>query len=80
MAEETPGTTSKGIPQRANASASSPPRPKTKGSPPLRRATAQPGQRPLHQQRVDAVLSQFLLPPRLAREHPLGGWRRVVQK
>ena len=38
-AAETPGTTSNGIPARASASASSPPRPKTNGSPPLRRTT-----------------------------------------
>src|SRR3970040_1106290 len=42
MADVTPGMISKGTPARANASASSPPRPKTKGSPPLRRTTRLP--------------------------------------
>ncbi len=42
MAEEMPGTTSKGMPTRWRAWISSPPRPKTKGSPPLRRTTACP--------------------------------------
>src|SRR4028118_244997 len=37
-----PGTTSKGRPAASSASASSPPRPKTNGSPPLRRTTARP--------------------------------------
>ncbi len=38
-AEVTPGTTSNGMPACTSASTSSPPRPKTKGSPPLRRTT-----------------------------------------
>lgn len=38
----TPGTTSKGMPARLKAKASSPPRPKTMGSPPLSRATTRP--------------------------------------
>ena len=38
----TPGTTSKDTPAAMHASASSPPRPKTKGSPPLSRTTAFP--------------------------------------
>src|SRR5439155_415204 len=42
MAEVTPGTTSNGIRARASASASSPPRPKTKGSPPLSLTTRRP--------------------------------------
>ena len=41
-AELTPGTISKRIPASASASASSPPRPKTKGSPPLSRTTSLP--------------------------------------
>ena len=40
----------------------------------------QPGLRLFDQQGVDAVLRQLLLPSRLAREHPLGGRRRVVQQ
>ena len=42
MAELTPGTTSKGMPALASASASSPPRPKTNGSPPLSLTTTRP--------------------------------------
>ena len=38
----TPGTISKGTPWRARYSASSAPRPKTKGSPPLSRTTTRP--------------------------------------
>src|SRR5579884_2719618 len=38
----TPGTISKGIPASARARASSPPRPKRSGSPPLRRTTRRP--------------------------------------
>ncbi len=41
-AEVTPGTTSKGMPSRARASASSPSRPNTAGSPPLSRTTSFP--------------------------------------
>ena len=41
-ADVTPGTTSKGTPIAARAWASSPPRPKTKGSPPLSRTTQRP--------------------------------------
>ena len=37
-----PGTTSNGTPAAASASASSPPRPKTNGSPPFRRTTVAP--------------------------------------
>jgi len=41
-AEVIPGTTAKGISCRASSKASSPPRPNTKGSPPLRRTTIFP--------------------------------------
>jgi hypothetical protein len=40
--EVTPGTTSNGTPASASASISSPPRPNTNGSPPLRRTTVRP--------------------------------------
>src|SRR5438093_1449866 len=40
--ELTPGTTSNGTPASASASASSPPRPNTNGSPPLSRTTSRP--------------------------------------
>ena len=39
IALDTPGTTRVGIPAAAQASSSSPPRPKTNGSPPLSRTT-----------------------------------------
>src|SRR5437763_1362260 len=41
-AEETPGTTSTSAPAAAQAATSSPPRPNTNGSPPLRRTTRLP--------------------------------------
>ena len=44
MAEVTPGTTSNGMRAFARARASSPPRPKTKGSPPLSRTTRLPSE------------------------------------
>ncbi|MMZ64286.1 hypothetical protein D1872_265990 [compost metagenome] len=42
IAEVMPGITSYGMPRAASASASSPPRPNTNGSPPLRRTTRLP--------------------------------------
>ena len=45
IADVIPGTISKGTPAAARASASSPPRPKTNGSPPLRRTTRFAGSR-----------------------------------
>ncbi len=42
MAEEMPGTTSQGMPAFSSASSSSPPRPKTKGSPPFSLTTVFP--------------------------------------
>ena len=41
-AEETPGTTSQAMPAASSASASSPPRPNTNGSPPFSRTTVLP--------------------------------------
>jgi len=41
-ADVTPGTTSQGMPAAASASTSSPPRPKTNGSPPFSRTTRSP--------------------------------------
>ena len=52
----TPGTTVTGTPAAAQASTSSPPRPKTYGSPPLSRTTNLPGQRPVDQDPVDLLL------------------------
>ena len=42
IADVTPGTTSNGMPAAASASASSPPRPNTNGSPPFSRTTRWP--------------------------------------
>ena len=42
MADVMPGTTSNGRPFSSSSSPSSPPRPKTNGSPPLRRTTVLP--------------------------------------
>jgi hypothetical protein len=42
IAALTPGTTSTATPARMHAKASSPPRPNTNGSPPLRRTTRRP--------------------------------------
>ena len=50
IAAVTPGTTSKGTPARAHASASSPPRPNTNGSPPFSRTTSRPAQGPVDEQ------------------------------
>ena len=55
-ADDTPGTTSNGMPARASASASSPPRPNTYGSPHLSRTTVQAAARVLDQQAVQHVL------------------------
>ena len=51
-----PGTTMTGMPSAAQASISSPPRPKTNGSPPLSRTTNLPCLRVLDQQLVDLLL------------------------
>ena len=56
-AELTPGTTCHGTPARSRASPSSPPRPKTKGSPPLSRTTSLPGGTVRDQQVVDVFLA-----------------------
>ena len=53
---ETPGVTVNAIPASASASASSPPRPKTNGSPPLSRTTSSPAAPVLDEQRVDLRL------------------------
>ena len=60
--DETPGTTSKGMPAAASASASSPPRPKTNGSPHLSRTIALATPRRLHEQALDGPLGHARLP------------------
>ena len=55
-AELTPGTTVNGTPAAARASASSPPRPNTKGSPPFSRTTLAVLAAELDEERVDGLL------------------------
>ena len=62
IALETPGTTLTSMPAALQASASSLPRPKTNGSPPLSRTTVRPAPRVLHQQRVDLGLGVGRVP------------------
>ena len=61
-----PGTTSTGTPSAISSCASSPPRPKTNGSPPLSRTTDRPGARVLEQQRVRRLLRDLLAAADLA--------------
>ena len=71
IADVTPGSTSNGTPAATSASASSPPRPKTNGSPPFSRTTRLPS-RPLRdEQRVDLVLRQRVPVRHLADVHQL---------
>ena len=80
MADDTPGTTSNGMPAAASASASSPPRPKTNGSPPLSRTTRLALARLGDEQVVDLLLadSRAAFPSGLADEDALRlGWRQV---
>ena len=75
-----PGTTSNGTPAAISASASSPPRPNTNGSPPLRRTTVLPGAPVLDEHRVDAVLVHRDRARRLADVDALGARRREVEQ
>ena len=75
-----PGTTSKGTPASMSASASSPPRPNTNGSPPLSRTTTATGATVLDQRRVDAVLVHRDPARRLPDVDPLGGGGREVEE
>ena len=58
-AVDTPGTISNGTPARASASASSPPRPNTNGSPHLSRTTFRPRRAYLMSSRFRHVLGQI---------------------
>ncbi len=73
-----PGTTVQGMSCAASSSSSSPPRPKTNGSPPFSRATRLPARAKLQQQLVDplllAVLAGFL-----ADENALGVAPRALE-
>ena len=80
MALVMPGTTSNGTPAAASASASSPPRPNTNGSPPLSRTTVRAGTAALDEQRVDLVLVISTRPGRLADVDALGVGRREVDE
>ena len=79
IADVTPGMTSNGTPAAASASASSPPRPKTNGSPPFSRTTRLPARALLDEQRVDLVLRQRVPIRRLARVDQLCVRPRVLQ-
>ena len=57
IAELTPGTTSNGMPAARSASASSPPRPNTNGSPPFRRTTRLPRRAARIMSAVDRLLA-----------------------
>ena len=74
-ADDTPGTTSNGMPARASASASSPPRPNTNGSPLLRRTTRRPRRAYFNQQAVQNLLIDGLPAGALADEEPAGPGR-----
>ena len=65
----TPGTTSKGTPAAARASASSPPRPKTNGSPPFRRTTRRPRRAPRTIRRWIVSCDSLGRPARLPTEN-----------
>ena len=71
--DETPGTSSNGTPARTSASASSPPRPKTNGSPPFSRTTRRPR---LPCATSSALMSSWLRPSREMRSAPIGASRR----
>jgi hypothetical protein len=65
IAEVTPGTISKGIPRFDRYSASSPPRPKMKGSPPLSRQTIFPSAAPFASRRLIPSCGSVWAPPTL---------------
>ena len=60
LSDETPGTTSNGTPASASASASSPPRPKTNGSPPFSRTTFEAAPAVADEQPADLLLTERL--------------------
>jgi hypothetical protein len=76
---DTPGTTSQGIPAAARASASSPPRPNTNGSPPFSRTTRLPRRAPRIINRWIVSWSIEGRPPRLPTQKrwALGATSRV---
>ena len=73
----TPGTSSNGTPAAASASASSPPRPNTNGSPPLRRTTRLPARPELDEQRVRLLLGERRRAGLLAHVAQLRLWPRA---
>ena len=75
-----PGTISYSIPASRSASASSPPRPNTNGSPPFSRTTRLPGAPVLHQQPVDLVLRHLRPAALLADVDQLGLGARVPER
>ena len=80
MPAVTPGTTSNSIPRPRSVSASSPPRPKTNGSPPLSRTTLRPARRPLGDQRLDLLLLERVASRLLADVDELGVVAGAVER
>ena len=79
MAAVMPGTTSTGTPAARSAAISSPPRPNTNGSPPLRRTTCRPAARLAQQDGVDLGLARRGPARRLADHDALGVAARAIQ-
>ena len=71
MPAEMPGTMRKGTPAAARLKASSPPRPKTMGSPPLRRSTLLPS-------RAKAMLTSGIAGTGTGKPDPAGGEGRQL--
>ena len=78
-AELTPGMTSNGMPASTSASASSPPRPSTNGSPPFRRTTSWPAAGLADHQAVDRLLGHRRPAGALAHVEPAGLGRQRPQ-
>ena len=79
-AADTPGTTWNLRPASASASSSSPPRPKTNGSPPLSRQTRLPDLHEAHEQPIELLLRDRRPARRLADADELGVAARVLQE
>ncbi len=79
-AEVMPGTTETSTPARRQAWTSSPPRPKTYGSPPLRRTTAQAPEGAVDEDRVDLGLRHGVVRRALADVDDLDVGRQPVEQ
>ena len=80
IAEVMPGTTSKGTPAAESASASSPPRPKTNGSPPFSRTTNRPARAVLDEAGVDLLLRHRVVVGALRGVDQDAAGRRLVEQ